>query len=227
MRYYYSRPVLSIPTASIVLVSIGIDAGSFRIETEALSFNIYPPSNSLSAFEDTAAWNSLTDRLDTAVNDPTILIDQYHLPPDSGIVLVNGIVEGIACIVSDGSFNPDSSLGPAGTSATVVAPSTNCTTKFYAKRNNWVTGSKTNQSAYRSEFADVIAALTMLDVLVRHHNLTSGTVTIALDGESALIKSYSDWPLSLDQPLFDYPQVIRSWIKLSPLEFNFCHVKGH
>ena len=67
----------------------------------------------------------------------------------------------------------------------------------------------------------------MLDILVSHYDLISGTVTIALDGESALIQSGGDWPLSVDQPLFDYLQIICSWIKLSPLEFNFRHVKGH
>ena len=36
-----------------------------------------------------------------------------------------------------------------------------------------------------------------------------------------------DWPLSLDQECFDYLQIIRAWIKLSPLRFTFQHVKGH
>ena len=67
----------------------------------------------------------------------------------------------------------------------------------------------------------------MLDVLVRHHDLTSGTVTIALHGESAIIQSGGDWPISVDQPPFDYLQVICSWIKLLPLKFNFRHVKRH
>ena len=87
----------------------------------------------------------------------------------------------------------------------------------YAKGNTWVTGSKTNQSVYCSELAGVIAALTILNVLVHHHELTSGSVSIALDGESALNQSGGDWPLSVDQLYFDYLQVIQGWIKLSPL----------
>ena len=47
------------------------------------------------------------------------------------------------------------------------------------------------------------------------------------DGESALIQSGGDWPLSVDQPSFDYLQVIHSRIKLSQLKFNFRHEKGH
>ena len=220
-RYYYSNPVPSIPVASVVPVSIGIDAGSCRIETEALSFNISPSSFSLSDFEDTTVWDSLADGFDSAVSDPTILLDQYHLPSDGGLAIVNGIVEGTDCIVSDGSFNPDSSLGPAGTSAVVLTLSPNCTTKFYAKGNNWVTGAKKYQTAYRSELAGVIVALTILDVLVCHRDLISGNVTIALDGESELIQNGGDWPLSVDQPSFDYLQVIRSWIKLSPYQTDF------
>ena len=67
-------PVQSIPTTSVVPISISIDAGSCCIETEALSFSVCPSSNSLSDFEDIAAWDSLSDRLDTAVDDPTILL---------------------------------------------------------------------------------------------------------------------------------------------------------
>ena len=88
----------------------------------------------------TASWASLSDGLDTAVDDPTILLDRYQLPTDGCLALVNIIVQGTACIVSGGSFNPDSSLGPASTSALVLVLSTNYETKFYAKGNNWVTG---------------------------------------------------------------------------------------
>ena len=218
-QYYYLQPVPSMPTSSVVPVLIGIGAGSFRIETEALSFNVCPSSNSLSDFVDTSSWASLSDGMDTAYDDPRILFDRYQLPSDRCFALVNGIVQGTACIISDGSFNPDSTINPSGISAVVLVPSTNCATKFYAKENNWVTGLKTGQSVYRSKIAGVIAALTILDVLVSHRDLTYGTVTIALDGESALNQSGGDWPLNVDQPSFDYLQVIYGWIKLSALNF--------
>ena len=67
----------------------------------------------------------------------------------------------------------------------------------------------------------------MLDIIVRHDKITEGKVTIALDGKTAMQQSEGDWPLSLDQQFFDYLQVIRDWIKLSPLTFSFKHVKGH
>ena len=67
----------------------------------------------------------------------------------------------------------------------------------------------------------------MLDIIVRHNNITEGKVTIALDGLTAMQQAGGDWPLSLDQECFDYLQIIRAWIKLSPLTFTFRHVKGH
>ena len=86
--------------------------------------------------------------MDAAVEDPTILLDQYHLPSNDCLAPVAGIETGTASIVSDGSFNPESLIGLAGTSAVVLAPSTNCPAKLYTKGNNWVTGSREDQSAY-------------------------------------------------------------------------------
>ena len=94
-----------------------------------------PNSNLVSDFEDASVWTSLSDGMDTAIEDPTILLDQYQL-------LLNGcLVAGTTSIVSDGSFNPESLIGPAGTSAVVLVPSTESPVKFYARENNWVTGS--------------------------------------------------------------------------------------
>ena len=70
--------------------------------------------------------------------------------------------------------------------------------EHWVKGSNWVTGPEESQSAYRSELASVIAGLTILDILVRHHNITEGAVTIVLDGETAMKESGGDWPLSID-----------------------------
>ena len=135
-QYYETELVLSVSTESMVPVSIGILADSHQIESEVTSFIVCPNSNMLSDFEDASVWTSLSDGMDSAVEDPTILLDKYQLPRDDCRALVEGIVAGTASIVSDGSFNPESSTGPAGTSAVVLAPSTECSAKFYAKGNN-------------------------------------------------------------------------------------------
>ena len=187
-----------------------MDAIRFGIEVQVQSFPILPYTDHLLDFEDVAERDSLAKGLDTTVTDPTIILDYYLLPLDNYIALVGDIVQGTAWIVSNGLFNPDSSVGPTGTSAVVLAPFVDYNTKLYAKGNNWVPGSKKGQSMYCSKLAGVILALTDLDVPVHHHNITVGSVTITLDGESALDQSGGNWPLSVDQPSFDYLQVICS-----------------
>ena len=103
-HYYQSQLVQSVSTASIVPVSIGILADSHRIESEVIAFIVSPISNLVSDFKDASVWTSMSDGMDTAIQDPTILLDQYRLPLDGCLALVAGIVAGIASIVSDGSF---------------------------------------------------------------------------------------------------------------------------
>lgn len=79
----------------------------------------------------------------------------------------------------------------------VLTPSTNCETKLYAKGSNWVTELKINQSAYYSKLSCVIAVLTISNVLVRHHDLISGLITIAIDCVPALNQSGEYWSLSV------------------------------
>ena len=40
--------------------------------------------------------------------------------------------------------------------------------------------------------------LSTVAILVKHFHITSGAITIALDGESALDEASGDWPLQID-----------------------------
>ena len=72
--------VLSVSTDSMVPVSIGISADSHQIESEVTSFIVCPNSNMLSDFKDASLSTSLSDGMDSAVEDLTILLDKYQLP---------------------------------------------------------------------------------------------------------------------------------------------------
>ena len=61
----------------------------------------------------------MPDGLDTAINDPTILLDKYKLPNDKCLDLVDGDICGTTSIVSDSSFDPESPIGLAGSSAVI------------------------------------------------------------------------------------------------------------
>ena len=90
-----------------------------------------------------------------------------------------------------------------------------------------VTGPAESQSPYHSELTGVIAGLTIIDILVPHHNITKGGVTLALNGLTDMQECAGDWPLSINQKCVDYLQIIWAWIKLSSLIITFRHVKGH
>lgn len=152
------------------------------IEVQKPSLTILLSTDDLFYFEDKDRWTSLEYGLDAAMSDIIILLDDYNLPTNNYAALVGGIIQGTVSIVSDGSFNLDSSIGPASMSNVILAPLVECDTKLYANGNNWVTSSKWDQSAYRSKLVGVIVALTILDVLVRHHNIPEVLVTITLDG---------------------------------------------
>ena len=114
-------------------ISVTPVAASFAIEGTEAVFHIIPPSNPLSKFENDYAWSNLREGFDKAIEDPTILLDKYVLPEDECQALSDGIQNGTASIVSDGSFNPSSPIGPVGTSAVILAPSIKCPKRHWKK----------------------------------------------------------------------------------------------
>ena len=58
-------------------------ATSFAIEGAVVDFDILPPSNPLSEFENDYAWSNLREGFDKAIKDPTILLDKFVLPEDN------------------------------------------------------------------------------------------------------------------------------------------------
>ena len=93
--------------------------------------------------------------------------------------------------------------------------------------SNYVNGIAEDQSPYRSELAGVIGILVTVDIIVKQNNITTGSITIALDGESALLQAKGDWPLRIDQPNFDYLQEICYRVAALPIEVKWQWVKGH
>ena len=220
-RFYYNDEVETLPMNFALPISVWPVGTSFAIEGTVADFNILPPINPMSEFENDYVWSDIQDGFDKARVDQTILLDKFVLLEDMCQALSDGIRNGTASIVSDGSYNSTSPIGPVGTLAVILALSTECHKRHWVKGWNWVTGPASSQSAYRSELAGVLASLTMLDIIVRHNSITEGALTIALDSLTAMQEAGGDWPLSFDQECFDYLQIIKAWIKLSPLTFTF------
>ena len=58
-------------------ISVTPVAASFAIEGVVADFDILPPSNQLSEFENDYTWSNLQKGFDKVIEDPTILLDKY------------------------------------------------------------------------------------------------------------------------------------------------------
>ena len=91
-------------------ISVRPVAASFAIEGAVADFDILPPSNRLTEFENDYTCSDLQEGFDKAKLDPTILLDTYVPPEAKCQALSDGIRNGTASIVLDGSFNSTSSI---------------------------------------------------------------------------------------------------------------------
>ena len=133
----------------------------------------------------------ILDAFEASIASPRVLLDDVTLPSDGGESIAKAIVGGTAGVVSDGSFNPE---GRQGSSSFTMA-ATQDDDEERLDGSNYVTGSAEDQSAYRSELAGTIGVLATVAILVKQFSITSGAITIALDGESALEEASGTWPL--------------------------------
>ena len=129
-RYYLNEVINNCPLDLALPISVSTVANSSKIEGPVAAFALHPPVNTLSDFEDEAEWSTLSEGFDNAITDPTILLDKFILPEDGCTDLVEGIRLGTACVVSDGSFDAASPIGPAGSSAVILASSIACHKKL-------------------------------------------------------------------------------------------------
>jgi hypothetical protein len=93
---------------------------------------------------------------------------------------LTAIQNGTARAFSNGSYDP---LTLQGTSSlTIVAAKDDID---LLDGDNWVPGTPTDQSAYRSELAGIAGILSVVAIIIQHYDITNGSITIALDGYSA------------------------------------------
>ena len=140
-----------------------------------------------------------------------------------GTAIAHAIFAGTAAAVSDGSYDDSRQ---ARSSAFIMASNKDRGSDCL-EGVKFVTGLPEKQSSYRSELAGVFGVLTYVEALVKLYKISDSSITIALDEESAIYQSDSEWPLSIDQSSFDYIQVIKNTIKELPISVKFHWVEGH
>jgi hypothetical protein len=88
-----------------------------------------------------------------------------------------------------------------------------------------VPGWEDDQSPYRSELTGIVGNLTLLLAVCYSFDIQSGSVTMALDGDSAMKQAMrqvdTTIPLKVDQSHFDLLQVCRSILKRLPIEVKW------
>ena len=216
------------PVSACFLVSMGIRGTTgtgFRYTCESESFWSVPISPRTADDKLKGPFPTLLSAVNASIADPRILLDSVLIPDDGGIAIAQGIRDGSARIVSDGSFQEDAPIGSSGTSGIHVHAGIATTDPCEAV--NWVPGTASEQSAYRSELAGACGALAIVAIFVQFFKIEEGSVTLALDGESALKQCRGTWPLSVDQNSFDILQDIRARVASLPIKVNWKWVEGH
>ena len=164
--------------------------------------------------------------------DPTTLQDHITALPstdqwasiiteisDDGIDLAHGIRLGTATAISDGSYHDN-----YGTSCSILrGPNQN----HRIITVNIVPGPPGSQSAYRSELAGISGSLLIIQALCNQYKITQGSITLGLDGQSAINTVSGSQPLKPNQPDFDLLCDIRTKLSRLPITVNWEWIKGH
>jgi hypothetical protein len=103
---------------------------------------------------------------------------QYLFSKDDGRKVAMEIISGTAIAVSDGSYKDN-----FGTSA-FIFECVNSKGRITGK--NCIPGAPTDQSAHRSEVGGIVDMAITLKILCNMYDITSGKITLGLDGKTAL-----------------------------------------
>ena len=111
-------------------------------------------------------------------------IESMKIPADNGRAIAERIIRDEGQCACDGSVKEK-----LGTSAAIFM---NVPKERQYEIKNRTPGADIDQNSYRSELCGILANLIAVGCIVKTHDITEGTVTIACDNESALWASFGD-----------------------------------
>ena len=89
-------------------------------------------------------------------------------------------------------------------------------------------GQPSDQSPYRSKLSGLFSIITIMDTVCQYHGIDMGRIELACDGLSALEQATYDSDIVNPKfPQFNLVLAICKAMQHSPLEWTFCHIKGH
>jgi ribonuclease HI len=186
------------------------------------SSHILPQTPALTP--DCSNWTTM-DYLDQCLPSESWALDRLTPPQGDDFHLAAAVQAGTAVAASDGSFDDKIKIG---TAAFQIAPSiTSVEEKDSYCGATQVPGAPSDQSAYRSELAGVLAILIILQALCDAHGISEGSITLSLDSQSALAEAEGSWKLKPRQSDFDILLDIRERTKRLPIKVQYKWIKGH
>ena len=194
--------------ASIVRTSTGVRiTGINEVPPSAPPITAVPPATILEALDQRDVYDKWAVQSVDSV--------------DNGRSLAASILRGDARAVSDGSYKNN-----MGTSSSILFH-TKSTDPLRIISVNSVPGNWDEQSAYRSELAGISGSLSILAAVCTVHDVHTGSVTIGLDGEQAMIAASEDWPVNPERPDYDLLTDIRAKVHRLPIHICWKWIKGH
>ena len=138
--------------------------------------------------------------------------------------LAGDIERGSAIAVSDGSFKDQ-----FGTAAwRIEGQDADPVSKAWLEGSCVIPGLPLDQSAYRSELGGLYGIVTMAKLFCKVASITSGHITIACDGDSALWKAIDEkGEVDPTDQQFDMIAAIRQQLQATPIAWTSKQVAGH
>jgi hypothetical protein len=136
--------------------------------------------------------------------------------------IISSIQNGTAKLVSDGSYLAKEGIGTAGW----VIEGSQIGNQIRGRHET--PGSALSQCSHRSEMWGMLGLIMTINDLCQTHHILHGTVTAKCDGEGTInILSWMHAITKNSRKHFDIIQALQAAISASPIEWKFCHLKGH
>jgi hypothetical protein len=136
--------------------------------------------------------------------------------------IILSIQQGTAKAVSDGSYVAREGTGSAGW---IIEGSVEGN---QLRGQQETPGSRDSQCSHRSEMWGILGAVMTINDLCRNHNITQGAITAKCDGEGTInIVQHFHKVTKNSRKHFDIILALKSAIEISPIQWEFRHLKGH
>ena len=141
---------------------------------------------------------------------------------DGGAAVAQGITQGSAVAVCDGSFKEGH-----GTASLTMLPHLASEHPNQINASHITPGHAQEMDAYRTEVGGIYGIVTIIEHLVEAFDIETGSITLGCDCESALKAVFEYEYITPSQSCFDLLQIIRGKIDKCPIKILPKHIYGH